>query len=1435
MVKFDSILITIFISLVYLYCLPFYEEEEIMKKKVMIHFGESEKERLAELKKKVTEILTEYPNSLLVKAGDEQIQLLESQGFKIEILENDREIKIGGYRFTTDKKMEKPSAIPSVLSLSIAGIGDKEKNYFVVQFIGPIKRKWKTEVEKLGGKVYNSVPNYALIIGMDLSTKKKVENLDFVQWIGIYQPAYKINSRFRKITPMMKPSLSGLMPKPPKEEKKQVGGNIEIDLFEPDGISNISREIERVGGKVLTKVKNRIIVNMEISQIQEIAKYSVVKSIKPHGLPVLHNNIAGGIMESVPETDVQDLDGDDQIVAIADSGLDTGGNDATMLDDFEGRIVNIYSLPVNANWITGIDNGGADDGASDLNGHGTHVAGSAVGNGAKSNGNLRGIAPAAKLVFQAFEQLAHFTNGHEERLLVGLPDDFNDLYQQAYNDGARIHSNSWGFSEPLNILGTYGGYSEDTDEFMWNNRKFLILRSAGNEGPGADTIGLPATAKNCLTVGASETERLTLPNTVNFPPSPAFPTGATWPSPGPLGQGDNRNNIADTSSRGPTDDGRIKPDVVAPGTWILSTRSSVCVADTGPDGLEGTGDEDGTETHPESVFLGLPGEPIFRAGDQDTPAAPLNSGPDVTDNYMYCNGTSMSTPLVAGAAALIRQYLMERRNHTPSAALLKAIIINGAVDIGAGVPNNDQGWGRVNTKNAIFPLPQERVQFADETDYAVETGEDREFHIWVSDNAHPFQATLVWTDYPGENLQNKLYLRVIDPTGGVHDGDVSAYPNPENNVQKVIIDNPLLGEYQIIVHGTEVTQGISEFPTSDKQDFALVVSNGLGYSKNPIDVAQVIDRSGSMGYYDYMEPAKERAKQFIDIMQINDKASCAAFNVKPLDPYAESVMDLTPLTSFDDKLTARNLINDIVSGGRTSIGAGLEVARDQLSIGDGKPHAIILLSDGYQNEPPWVFGPPDWYTGPDTTAIMPVIYTIGLGVTADHQLLEDIAAARSGVYYQILDDNELWKLHEIYYDIQALASGIDIIGLNSSQVGIGQEEEEEVDVDSSSEEVLFALSWVKKAVDIDFYLIDPKGKQIKPTSKGVRFTKGSSYKFYRVSKPQPGPWKMKIVNREHRENPEAVHYTASAMSDTEVKISPVVKVEEKDNRLLILVKLIQGKKGLERVKLFADITYMPLSLMDLIKKHKNELDKVSIDLKKLKNDKVDDVNLFKLRQLNRNYWKKEGKGLISFKTQSLQLKEAEKQEYVGQINLADIRGGFVTVKIRAQGTTEGTKFTRQRMIPIASVKEQPLKKYKVKVQLDKVKILDDHDIFWWNKGEISFKSTTIPGNDSNRANVLRLPKQGIYKISDRQGRNVRQINECIFDGEVYSNEDLNIKIKGREKDWLIPDDYFETYNRRFTGNPLSWAGVYKPFDEPRDREALKDWQVWYKIEVTEVK
>ena len=175
------------------------------------------------------------------------------------------------------------------------------------------------------------------------------------------------------------------------------------------------------------------------------------------------------------------------------------------------------------------------------------------------------------------------------------------LFQQAYDAGARIHANSWGSA----AAGDYTLDSANADTFVWQRRDMLITFSAGNEGIDAnangvidnDSIGSPATAKNVLTVGASENQRPSYPcdATLSYQSHDAYQPSTTcaamsgqnllgtygqrWgadypaaPIAGDLSAG-NAGQMAAFSSRGPTDDGRIKPDVVAPGTWILSGYS----------------------------------------------------------------------------------------------------------------------------------------------------------------------------------------------------------------------------------------------------------------------------------------------------------------------------------------------------------------------------------------------------------------------------------------------------------------------------------------------------------------------------------------------------------------------------------------------------------------------------------------------------------------------------------------------------------------------------------------------------------------------------------------------------------------------------------------------------------------------------------------------
>ena len=179
------------------------------------------------------------------------------------------------------------------------------------------------------------------------------------------------------------------------------------------------------------------------------------------------------------------------------------------------------------------------------NGHGTHVAGSVLGDGTHSNGAIIGVAPEAHLLFHAWEQNGCFG--------CGIPNNLVDMLDLAEENGSRIHTNSWG----SDVNGVYTTSSAQIDQGTRKHDDIVVLIAAGNAGEDVspndgeidlDSLGSPSTAKNSITIGASENYR------------PMYGGGA-----------DNISGMAGFSSRGPTDDGRTKPDFVAPGTYILST------------------------------------------------------------------------------------------------------------------------------------------------------------------------------------------------------------------------------------------------------------------------------------------------------------------------------------------------------------------------------------------------------------------------------------------------------------------------------------------------------------------------------------------------------------------------------------------------------------------------------------------------------------------------------------------------------------------------------------------------------------------------------------------------------------------------------------------------------------------------------------------------
>jgi hypothetical protein len=442
------------------------------------------------------------------------------------------------------------------------------------------------------------------------------------------------------------------------------------------------------------------------------------------------------------------MPGENQIVCVADTGFDKG-NQQDVHPAFEGRVVKLYAL-------------GRDEAADDPDGHGTHVCGSVLGDLTARDGNvIRGTAPAARLVMQSV--LDPFGG------LGGLPTDLHDLFLPPYlDDGARVHTNSWGSVAE----GAYTANASEVDDFVNTHRDLLICFAAGNDGkdlngsgivsPGS--VGSPATAKNCITVGASENNRPDFG--IPSPRGPIDQYGEGWPEDFPVRPisidklADNPEGMAAFSSRGPAVNHRVRPDVVAPGTAIVATRSRVATG-------EGWG--------------------IYE--------------PD--DRFMYEGGTSMATPLVAGCAVVVRQFLVSKQHRSPSAALVKAMLINGARPIHGqyappevGVlPDNSQGYGRVDLAATIGPYPQgASVVFMDEAT-ALDTGESEDTQQAVA-AGETLKATLVWTDPPGDSLQNDLDLIVTTPDGRELHGNVApdaAGFDRSNNVEQVVVPNIAAG------------------------------------------------------------------------------------------------------------------------------------------------------------------------------------------------------------------------------------------------------------------------------------------------------------------------------------------------------------------------------------------------------------------------------------------------------------------------------------------------------------------------------------------------------------------------------------------------------------------------------------------------------------------
>ena len=574
-------------------------------------------------------------------------------------------------RATFDPLREEPS-LPAGL-MAPDSVAD-ERGYAIVQFQGPIQPDWWDAATAAGAELLEYVPDHAFVARLKPGAAKALLSLPMVRWIGPFHPAYKLS-------PALAAAFAG-------GQHGQDGDilDLRIRIFAGEDLAAVERELAALGARLTSRSTNQwggtLRLQLPASALAAASRLPAISWLEPAYPRQLFNDVGRATMGvHTAWSRISSLYGAGQIVGVADTGLDTG-NTATLSADFRGRLVNAYALARPGDW-------------SDLDGHGTHVAGSVLGNGSLSGSNpasqmyvnsFAGVAPEASLVFQSIDD----GSGR----LPGLPADLNDLFQQAYNDGARVHVNSWG---GVNDLGAYTLDAQQADQFAWSHPDMTIFFAAGNEAVDTnkdglidpDSISWPGTAKNVVTVGASESFRPS--GGFNYPNGVCWAWADCWPRDFPAlpiaidALSNNINGLAAFSGRGPTDDGRIKPDLVAPSTNIISARSH----------------------HP-------------RAG---TGWGFYNA------HYIYDGGTSMATPLAAGVATLVRDWYNDvQRIANPSSALIKATLINGATTLTPGqygygatqeiannIPNNTAGWGRVNLAGSVAPDAPIALRFDDHT------------------------------------------------------------------------------------------------------------------------------------------------------------------------------------------------------------------------------------------------------------------------------------------------------------------------------------------------------------------------------------------------------------------------------------------------------------------------------------------------------------------------------------------------------------------------------------------------------------------------------------------------------------------------------------------------------------------------------------------------
>ena len=696
------------------------------------------------------------------EAYSDDFTIVAGRGNSTSINNNDTPGNASEYQILLKSRQLVPEpGIDPGLESELWGMADAgvERAHVLVQFYDiPNTSERAVLYKDFGVELQAYIPNNTWFAAIPCGLISDIVALPNVRWVGKILPDDKIAPRIR---------LYGV-----GSWAVNPDGTVNLLVTFFDDVSNdeATQVIEKYGIVVAEPSPwggNVWTITMNESDITAFASEDAVKWIQEVAPPptVYNNGSRAAVGANMAQAPPYNLKGAGVVIAEWDGGWADWNH-----NDLAGRVT-------------------VGDTGSYIDYHATHVAGTAMGNGTNSAGLLRGMAPEANLVTYEWPYSINELDSETNDAIV--------------NYSAVISTNSWGryIGSNCDLYGDYDDWSQNYDWIVDGKlgNPITIVFAAGNEENNPWCQGsypyphpwgrIPAfaqTAKNTIVVGATYSDT---------------------------------NEHTCFSSRGPTDDGRIKPDVSAPGDE----------ANDNPDEPCGYGD---------MIRSTIPG-----------------------NEYDEMAGTSMAAPAVSGCVALIYQdYRSTHSGANPTPATIKALLIHTAEDLGNASPDYTYGWGLINVTAAADVVRADNNPYQTIFEEVISHGQVDTYDVSVPAGSE-LRATLVWTDEKGEPGAAKELVNDLDIT--ITNDGTTYYPwlldpdNPGspattgvdsiNNVEQVVTDVSTGGVYTITVTGTSVPNG--------PQPYSLIISKGIPTPPPPSADILIVDDDQGANYETYYKKA----------------------------------------------------------------------------------------------------------------------------------------------------------------------------------------------------------------------------------------------------------------------------------------------------------------------------------------------------------------------------------------------------------------------------------------------------------------------------------------------------------------------------------------------------------------------------------------------------